>query len=231
MTYKKRYQTNQNALSREDQDRLGTSRVFVAGCGGLGGHVLQILARTGVGQLSFADPDMFAETNLNRQLFCTEENLGVSKVEAARSALEAINSEISLKALPIRIDSDNAAELMTGHQLVIDALDSIPVRFIIGEAAGSLGIPLVHGAIGGWYGQVAVGYPGDGLFPSIYGSGAHEDDEEMRALGNPGFTPAVTAAYMACEAVKILCGKAGVLRRRLLIIDLLEHQSRVIDLA
>jgi molybdopterin/thiamine biosynthesis adenylyltransferase len=230
MKYPDRYEKNHQALGPEDQERLAGSRVFVAGCGGLGGYVIQLLARAGVGHITVADPDSFSETNLNRQLFCTEDNLGMPKVDAVASALRMINSEIAVYPLRIRIGQANAVERMAGHQLIIDAVDTIEARFDLERAAEGLGIPLVHGAIAGWYGQVAVNLPGDGLFKTIYGTNAHRDDEEARALGNPGFTPAVIAAYMAAEAVKILCGKPGVLRRRLLIIDLLEHESRIVDL-
>jgi molybdopterin/thiamine biosynthesis adenylyltransferase len=215
-----RYQRNRQAISISGQLALFRSRVAVIGCGGLGGYVIEQLARLGVGEIVAIDPDIFEEHNLNRQLLSSPRNLGEAKVEAARARVADINPAVTL--LPVReaFGRSNGRELLEGVLLVVDALDSIPVRLELAEVCNELNLPLVHGAIGGWYGHVATQFPGDNTIQTIYKSWVEGKGIEKQ-LGNPAFTPAVVASLEVAEACKIILGEGALLRQRKLAVDLL----------
>ena len=224
-----RYQRNRRTVSACGQLALFRSSVAIIGCGGLGGYVLEELARLGVGRIVAIDPDVFEEHNLNRQLLATPWNLGVAKVEAARSRVADINPAVTLVPVPEAFGTGNGAELLTGVNVVVDALDSIPVRLELANVCRELNLPLVHGAIGGWYGHVATQFPGETTVQEIYrswvdGKGIEKD------LGNPAFTPAVVASLEAAEVCKVLLGEGEPLRRRKLAIDLLAMEFHEIVL-
>jgi molybdopterin-synthase adenylyltransferase len=215
-----RYQRNRQAISIEGQLALCRSRVAVIGCGGLGGYVIEQLARLGVGQILAIDPDVFEEHNLNRQLLSSPRNLGLAKAEAARARVAEINPAVTLTPLQVAFGSANGPELLQGVQVVADALDSIPVRLELAQVCKDLGLPLVHGAIGGWYGHVATQFPGENTLQSIYKSWTEGKGIEKQ-LGNPAFTPAVVASLEVTEVCKIVLGEGALLRNRKLAVDLL----------
>lgn len=222
-----RYDRNKTALSEEECALLRTKNVCVAGCGGLGGYIIETLARIGVGHITAIDGDVFDITNLNRQLLSDETVLGRKKAEIAVERMSKVNSEISVTAVTEFITEDNAVELLSGHDLVIDALDGIPARRILAEACTKLDITIVHGAIGGWYGQVCVVPPGSGIFDMLYPAGRTDGNN---SAGNPPFTPAVTASLQATEAVKLLCGRPSSLDKKLLLVNLKSMEFETIDL-
>ena len=222
MTFQHRYDRNRQALSDRECQALQACKVAVVGCSGLGGFVAEHLARIGVGSLRLVDADVFEETNLNRQLFCTEESLGVAKVEAAAKRLAAVNSSVSVEPVRAYLTSDNAADLITGCHCVVDCLDNVRSRFQLAQACQKAGVPVVYGAIAGWFGQVCTVFPGDVSFVSLYGAVADASGEGVRKTeGNLPFTAGVVASFQAAEAVKVLLGKPDVIRNRLLMIDLL----------
>ncbi len=216
-----RYQRNRQSISVEQQLRLFQSRVAVLGCGGLGGHVIEQLARLGIGSIVAIDPDVFEEHNLNRQLLSTIASLGQPKVEAARARVAAINPAVTL--LPIRdtFAPSNGIGLLTGSQVVVDALDSVDTRLALAESCAELGIPLIHGAIAGWYGQVVTQYPGELSLRRLYPAGVASKGTEQQ-LGNPAFTPAVVASMETAEVAKALLGIGKALRGRVMTVNLLE---------
>jgi molybdopterin/thiamine biosynthesis adenylyltransferase len=218
-----RYQRNRQTISTAEQLTLFRSRVAVIGCGGLGGYVIEQLARLGVGQLLVVDPDVFEEHNLNRQLLALPTNLGQAKVTAARNRIAAINPAVTVTAVREALSAANGHELLAGMQLVVDALDCIRVRLELAEVCAGLGVPLVHGAIGGWYGQVTTQFPGDRTLHQIYRHWVEGKGVEQQ-LGNPAFTPAVVASLQVVEACKVLLGGHELLRHRLLVIDLKQMQ-------
>ena len=218
-----RYRRNAGTLSAQQQLRLLRSSVAVVGCGGLGGYMVETLARLGVGKLTVIDPDVFEEHNLNRQLFCSLETLGVRKVEVARQRVAAINPAVELSPLPEAFGEQNGERLLRGHQVVADALDSISVRRELGALCSRLGIPLVHGSIGGFFGQLTVQLPGGDSLKKIYGESGDERGIEAK-LGNPSFTPGVVGCLEAAEVCKLLLGLGRGLNDRLLHIDLLAMQ-------
>ncbi|MFZ3151944.1 MAG: HesA/MoeB/ThiF family protein [Anaerolineaceae bacterium] len=214
-----RYSRNQNALSEEEQALLAQKRLLVAGCGGLGGYVVEFLGRLGVGYIRVVDGDVFEESNLNRQLLSSGMNLGRPKVLAAQQRMLTINPQVEVEGLQVFFAEDNALELLQGCDLAVDALDNIPARRLMQQAARETRIPLVHGAIAGWAGQVCVIRPGENWLDLLYGDLKAERGEELEA-GNLSFTAGVVAALQAAEAVKLLLGKVG-LQGELLQVDLL----------
>ena len=204
------------AITEEELNRLRASKVCVAGCGGLGGYVIEYLARMGVGEIVAIDPDAFDESNLNRQILCTEENLNKSKVLEAAQRVRHINSELKVIPFAEALNEENAERLLCGCSLAIDALDSADARRVLARACGKLGLTLVHGAINGWRAQISVLPPCSDAFDFMYPAD-YKDKEKPASLS---FTPALAASLEAAEATKLLCGREPTLSGRLLLIDL-----------
>lgn len=222
-----RYQRNYKSISVEDQSKLKDSTVAIIGCGGLGGSIAEELSRLGIGNLILIDGDRIEETNLNRQLFATEKNIGQPKVEAARDRLQAVNSGVKLKLIADWFSEDNAVEFFKGANLVCDALDSISRRVSLERACHRLGLPLVYAGIAGWYGLLGVSFPGDLSVSRLFRQG----EKGMEKIwGNPAFTAAVLASLSVVEAVKILVGRDVSLRHSWLHVDLLEMEFERFEL-
>ena len=210
-----RYMRNIPAVSAEEQAALMGKRVLVAGCGGLGGYLIEYLARMGVGELTAVDGDVFEPSNLNRQLLSAQDLLGAAKVKAAQARVHSVNPAVTVHAVEAFLDEKNAGELVRGQDLVLDALDNIPARLVLEEACEGQNVPIVHGAIQGWSAQGAVVPPGSGVLRRLYGRG----DTPAEKTSLP-FTPAFCAAVQAAEAVKLLCGRPSALEGKLLLADL-----------
>ncbi len=227
-----RYQRSISSLGLEGQKKLLASSIGVVGAGGLGGFALELLARMGVGRLVIIDGDNFSESNLNRQLLATESTMGQSKAFEAARRISEINSSLEVEVHHCRGERSNMGPIFSGCHLVLDCLDNLPSRFELEEVCGQLGVAMVHGAIAGFIGQLAVIRPERPLLSLIYGnvreSGASQGVEVR--LGNPAFTPAMLAAYQAGEAVKLLAGLEGVLPAdRMMIIDMQSGSSYLVE--
>ena len=228
MDLSNRYDRNKTALSEEECTALANKRIVVVGCGGLGGLVIEALARIGVGSLRVIDGDVFEESNLNRQLLCTEEALGREKALVAVERVEAINSDVAVEPIVTFVEEGNASELLANADCVVDCLDNLEARFWTAHACQQLGIPIVYGAIAGWFGQVCTVHPGDVSFVSIYGEPFGES--QHKKLGNLPFTAYAIASLQASEAVKVVLGKPGQVRNRLLMVDLLDGSVDDVEL-
>lgn len=225
-----RYLRSFGTVGWEGQRRLLESRVVVLGAGGLGGYVVEGLARMGVGRIHVVDGDRFQEHNLNRQLLCGEDDLGRPKAEAARDRARRVNGAVEVIPHARFLEEGNADELLADAEVAVDALDNIPTRLLLQEAATRRGIPLVHGAIAGFYAQVMTIYPGDrGLFRFFPREGGPTHGVEVE-LGNPAATPMLCAALQVHETVKVLLGLGTPLRNRLLSVDARDGYADVWDL-
>ena len=223
---KERYERNIGAINQAEQNLLAGKRVIIAGCGGLGCYAAEFLARLGIGHLSLIDGDVFMSSNLNRQLYSLETNLGESKTLEAKKRLLKIRADLSIDTHDLLLDNENAAALLNGHDVVIDALDNIKTRLLLEKTASNLGIPLIHGAVEGWNAQVTVVVPGDFTLAKFYPL-----DKEFERPSVLSFAPAFCASIQAAEAVKVLLGIENNLRRKLLTIDLLSNSFEIVDLA
>lgn len=224
-----RYQRNRTTFSIADQLSFCRARVAVVGCGGIGGYVVEGLARIGIGAIVAIDPDSFEESNLNRQLLCTVAMLGESKAEAAAKRVAAVNPAVTVIARRERLTGENGARLIEGCATVVDALDSIVARRELKSVCSALGTPMIHGAIAGWYGQLCDTFPGDAALERLYGRG--EGPGAQIRLGNPSFTPMAAAAFQVAEVCKILVGRGAPLRGRALMIDMSEGEVEAIALS
>ncbi len=214
-----RYQRNLGTVGWEGQSKLLRATVAIVGAGGLGGWVVEGLARMGVGKLVVIDVDVVEENNLNRQLLATEETLGQSKADLAVARAAQVNAATEVVAHHVWADASNFADLLASAQVAVDALDTLPARLELQDAAARLGIPLVHGAIAGYVGQVMTIYPQDAGLHALYGRG----DVPMRGIetqwGNPAATPMMVAAWQIHEVVKLITGRGETLRNRMLLFD------------
>jgi molybdopterin-synthase adenylyltransferase len=220
--YPYRYIRNMDILSAAEQLRLAESRVAVVGAGGLGGQVIVLLARLGVGTLVVVDCDQFDETNLNRQALCVRETLGESKTRAAVEAVAAINPGIRVIPHPVRIDAGVIDGILAGSDVVVDGLDNVPDRQLLQEAAGRLGIPMVHGALAGFEGRIMTILPGDSGVKQLYGeteSGADPEKPEA-VLGVPAVTAALIGTFQAMEVLKLLLKRGSLFRNTMAYVDL-----------
>jgi molybdopterin/thiamine biosynthesis adenylyltransferase len=223
-----RYVRNKELVNGQEQLVLGQKTVAVVGLGGLGGHIAEQLARLGFGHLVLIDGDRVDETNLNRQLFATERFLGMAKTVAATLRLREVNSAVKYSARGTFLTPENGYALLYGADIVMDAVDNPPTRLLLQKLCGELDIPLVHGAIGGWWGQVSVVFPGDRTIAQLYPVADAVGVEAQ--YGNPAFTPGVIASIQTAEALKYCLGRPGILRGKLLRVDLLEHDYHVMQI-
>lgn len=221
--YPRRYLRNRQGISLQDQLKLAESKVAVIGAGGLGGTVIQLLGRMGVGTLRVVDGDVFDETNLNRQIFCTREWVGRPKALAAREQLKAINPAVEVQAHVVRLDASNGSEILAGCQVIVDALDNVQDRLTLQSLARSLRAPFVHGAIAGFEGQLMTIFPEDQGLKQLYGTGDEIGSPSNRPeflLGVPSITPSIVAALEAMEVLKILLNRGTPFRNKMVYIDL-----------
>jgi len=214
-----RYLRNYPAISVSEQMKLATSRAVVVGAGGLGGQILLSLARMGVGQLIVVDPSRFEESNLNRQALCTPLSLGMTKAHTAQSVVEDLNPAVEVTIHPVRLTVKNRMQILTDAHVAADALDSIQDRLILEEGTKKAGIPLVHAAIDGFFGQLMTVYPQDPGLTRIYGSG---DGLQPASHGNLPMTALTMANLQAMEVLKVLLGRGRPIRNTMLTMELEE---------
>lgn len=219
-----RYIRNVPALSGEECALLSGKRVLIAGCGGLGGNLINMLSRIGVGNLRIADGDVFEATNLNRQLFSEVPILGTNKARAAAERIARINPDITVETVEAFITEENVAELICCCDVVVDALDNIQSRKILAAACGKAGIPFVYGAIAGWVAQAAVSMPGDDLIERLYPEDIVIADKSVLS-----FTPAMCASMQAALCIRLLTGRS-VESGKIYYFDLLNHEFETIQM-
>lgn len=226
-----RYARNMKTFSPEDQASLLKSQVSIVGLGGLGGTVSEILARTGIGTLNLIDGDRFEASNLNRQFLSTYETMGQYKTEAAVKRIKEINASITVRRYDEYLDDKNSDALIRRSDVVVDCLDNITTRFILENASKKAGSPLVSAAVAGLSGHITTIFPEDQGLKLIYG---RPDDLKSKgaeaSLGCLLSAVSVLAAFETAEVVKIILGRGPLLRNKLLIIDLLDNITEVLDL-
>ncbi len=226
-----RYLRNIGSLEIAGQKKLLQAKALLVGAGGLGGTIAQLLARMGLGILVMADGDSFTEDNLNRQAFSLEENIGVSKVRAARSQIMKINAATEVETYEGYVTDKELAFLIQGAEVAVDALDNMPSRFSLEKVCKEAKVPLVHGAVAGFSGQVTVIYPEDTGFASFYGSPAAVPEKGIEVeLGNLAGIVSAIASVQVQEVVKIITGIGRPLRNRLLFLDSLMGSVEIISL-
>ena len=198
-----RYARNIPALTEAECEILKQKRILVVGCGGLGGHIIDQLARIGVGFLRVVDGDVFEASNLNRQLLSSVPLLGISKAKAAADHIARVNPDVAAEAVEEFLTKDNAAALIAGCDVVMDALDNIESRKLLSAACEQANIPYIYGAIQGWVAQAAISLPGDKLIGKLYPEEIEINDKSVLS-----FTPALCASMQTALCVKWLLGRS-----------------------
>jgi molybdopterin/thiamine biosynthesis adenylyltransferase/rhodanese-related sulfurtransferase len=212
------------------QERLANGRVLIVGAGGLGSPAASYLAAAGVGTISLVDTDVVDVTNLHRQLLYTTPDVGRRKLDVARERLHAINPQVVVHTHDMRLNAENAASLVAGHSVVIDATDNFPTRYAINEACVGHGIPFVYGSVARFEGQVSVFATPSGpcyrcLFPQMPAPGTVPTCAEEGVLG---VVPGIIGLYQATEAIKLIATLGAPLVGELLLVDLLAQDHHKI---
>lgn len=217
-------------IGEEGQFKLQKARVLIVGVGGLGCPVALYLAGAGVGHIGLADDDVVSIHNLHRQILYNESDIGLPKAECAVRHLHARNSDIEVKAYPVRLTSDNAEQLIAEYDIIVDGCDNHATRYLISDICHRLKKTYVYAAIGAFQGQVAIlCHPENAatyrtLFP----------DEVMGTVqaekGVIGTTPAVVGSIAANEVLKLIIGYGETLVNRMWYIDLLTLNTQIIQL-
>src|SRR5688500_1523655 len=204
-------------------EKLRKAKVCVVGVGGIGNPVVTQLTAMGIGKLKIVDRDIIEISNLHRQHLYTENDLGKVKVEAAKERLEKINSSVEIEALPNSVTKYTAESIISGYDIVVDALDSIDARYALNDACIKLNIPLIYAGALGMLGSVCTIIPNKTaclrcIFPALA-----EDD--MPTCSTEGVHPSIlylVGGIQVSEVVKILLGQKPSLVNTLLYIDLNE---------
>jgi molybdopterin/thiamine biosynthesis adenylyltransferase/rhodanese-related sulfurtransferase len=211
-------------VGEEGQQRLLESRVLLIGAGGLGSPASLYLAAAGVGTLGVIDPDVVDDSNLQRQIVHSTERLGEPKVDSARRTIEALNPDVTVVPFQERLDSENVEPILAhGWDVIVDGTDNFPTRYLVNDASVWHGIPVVHGSIYRFEGQVTVFHPGNGpCYRCLYPSPPPPELAPSCAEGGVlGVLPGIVGSLQASEALKLVLGKGDTLAGRLLLFDAL----------
>lgn len=209
------------------QQRLLDASVLLVGAGGLGSPAAQYLCAAGVGRIGLVDPDRVERSNLQRQVIHDENSIGQDKTASAATRLHALNPDVEVVGLPVRLDSSNVEKLLSGWDVVIDGTDNFPTRYLLNDACVHLGLPLVYGAVMRFAGQVSVFWPAARpgyhpcyrcLFPE---PPAPEDAPDCATAGVLGVLPGIVGTLQATEALKLILEIGEPLAGTLLRIDAL----------
>jgi molybdopterin/thiamine biosynthesis adenylyltransferase/rhodanese-related sulfurtransferase len=206
------------------QEKLKAAKVLIIGAGGLGCPVMQYLVAAGVGTIGIVDDDTVDLTNLHRQILYGADDIGKGKAETAVKKLQAMNPYINLKAIPVRLDEFNAAEIIADYDLVIDGSDNFPTRYLANDVCVELDKPLVFGSILRFEGQVSVfNYKGGPTYRCLFPEA--EEGDNCEVAGVIGILPGIIGTYMANEAIKIICEIGEILSGKLLVLNALGNTS------
>jgi len=214
------------------QARLLDSSVLVVGAGGLGSPVIQYLAAAGVGTLGIADDDVVERSNLQRQVIHGTDDIGEPKAESAAGFVDQLNPDTDVEPHRTRVDAGNVADLVAGYDVVVDASDNFPTRFLLNDACVLADVPLTHGAIYRFEGQASTFSGGQPcyrcLFPEAPPEGAIPD---CATAGVLGVLPGTVGAIQATEAVKLVLDYGETLEGRLLVYDAADLSVETVQLA
>ena len=200
-----RFRRNFGLVAAQNLAQRLQSSVLVLGCGGLGGHVAELLARSGVGCIRLVDNDVFDESNLNRQRFCTENVLGQPKVRVVRDALADIASHVEAEALEMLADSSNLSCLVAGMDVALDCLDNIGAKTALERAAIAAGVPFVHGSVLREEGFCYASSGPQARLEELYPHGQSESElEHARREGVGALAPASVACLMVKLALRAI---------------------------
>jgi len=202
-------------LGEEGQEKLKRAKVFIAGAGGLGSPVSIYLTAVGVGTIRVVDHQRVELSNLNRQVLHWDEDIGKRKIDSALEKLGRLNQSVKLEATEETITEANVSQLVADYDLIVDAMDNLPARYILNKAALERNIPFFHGAVYGFEGRAMTIIPGQTACLRCLYRGV-VPREKFPVIG---VTPAVIGCIQATEVIKYIVGIGELLTNRLLTFD------------
>ena len=221
-----------NDVGPEGQAALLDTDVLVVGAGGLGAPVLQYLAAAGIGRLGIVDDDVVERSNLQRQVIHRDDDVGRPKVDSAAEFVTGLNPDVAVDRHELRLERENAADLVADYDIVVDASDNFATRFLVNDACTLSGTPFSHGAIFQFEGQVTT-FSGDSpcyrcLFPEAPPEGTVPD---CATAGVLGVLPGTIGCMQATEVVKLAMDYGETLEGRLIAYDAAEMSFEEIPVA
>ena len=202
-------------IGQEGQEKLKRSRVAIAGAGGLGSPIAIYLTAAGIGMIRMIDHEEVALSNLNRQILHWEEDIGRKKVDSARTKLKNLNRAVEIETIAETITEGNVSQLVDGCDVIVDAMDNLPTRYVLNRCAIEKKVPFFHGAVNGFEGRAMTILPGKtACLRCMYRGPVPQ--EKFPVIG---VAPAVIGSIQATEVIKYLVGIGKLLTNRLLIYD------------
>ncbi len=219
-------------IGEKGQQKLLDSRVVIIGAGGLGSPAALYLAAAGVGTIGVVDMDTVEESNLQRQILHSTETIGENKVDSAEKTLSTLNPDVNVITYNTRLNKDNAIEIVENYDVVIDGTDNFETRYLINDVSVKTGIPVVHGSIFQYEGQITVFDPKNGptyrdIFPEPPENGTAPNCTEAGVLG---VLPGIVGSIQALETIKLILEIGEGLSGRLIVFDALEmsfHEYKI----
>lgn len=216
----------------EGQQKLLEARVAIIGAGGLGSPAALFLAAAGVGTIGIFDADRVDVSNLQRQILHGTDRIDQPKAESAARTIANLNPDVRVEPHQVNIVAANAQQLLTGYDLIIDGADNFPTRYLVNDVSQHLAIPVVHGSVFRYEGQVSVFDPRQGpcyrcLFPAPPPPELSPNCQEAGVLG---VVPGVIGTIQATEAIKLILGIGTPLRGTLLTYDALTQESHQLQI-
>ena len=211
-------------VGEEGQLRLLDSKVLLLGAGGLGSPTALYLAAAGVGTIGIVDMDVVDASNLQRQVIHNIDRIGDKKVDSAAETIRLLNPDVEVITYPVRLDASNVIDLISGYDVIVDGADNFPARYVLNDASVKLGIPVVHGSIFRFEGQVSVFDPkrGPTYRDMLPAAPPAELAPNCATAGVLGVLPGIVGSIQAIEAIKVLLGLGEPLIGRLLVFDSLD---------
>ncbi|MBN1160446.1 MAG: HesA/MoeB/ThiF family protein [Dehalococcoidales bacterium] len=203
-------------FGEEGQEKLKKAKVFLAGAGGLGSSVAIYLTAAGIGALRIADHDKVELSNLNRQVLHWEEDIGKRKAESAAAKLGKLNHSVKIETIAETITEANISKLISDADVIVDAMDNLPTRYLLNRTAVEKGIPFFHGAVYGFEGRAMTVLPRKTACLNCLYHGTTVPKEKFPVIG---VTPAVIGCIQATEVIKYITGLGELLTNRLLNFD------------
>ena len=217
-------------IGPKGQRLLAQTSVAVVGAGGLGAPILYYLTAAGIGRIAIIDCDVVSPSNLQRQILYQESDLAHPKAIQAQKRLIALNSTLHIEAITERLNEANVATLLADYQIIVDATDNYPTRYLLDDYTRSTAKPLVHGAIEGWRGQCTIFAPSSSLrYRDLY-SEPHSAEKTVPP-GVIGATAGVIGSIQASQTLQLALGQTPALLGKLLTIDLWHGSWHTFDLA
>jgi molybdopterin-synthase adenylyltransferase len=216
------------------QQKLLNSHVMLIGAGGIGCPAIQYLAAGGVGTISVIDNDVVALSNLQRQILYTVDMIGIPKVQAAQSVVNALNAEVKFNAIASRLTAQTGAEILNGVDVVIDGSDNFATRLLVNDLCLASRVPLVSAAIGQFHGQIGTftGWQADApCYRCFVGDAFDPDDcDDCSTQGVLGAMCGLMGSFAAMEAIRVITGFGEAQTGRLHIFDGMKPSMRTITL-